>query len=144
MKIGRRIYYDKETGNVIIDTGERNGSVVPMTVEQEFQTYKALAERVPETVGVLELEYGEYAEDFRQSNGVWVNPDTLTLEFNYPDPNEPEAPPVYRAPLSEKITSLEDENAMIALELVDTQIRLYQAEQDQADLILTLVANGVI
>ena len=34
MQIGRRIYYDKTTGNVILDTGEREGHVVPTTVEQ--------------------------------------------------------------------------------------------------------------
>jgi hypothetical protein len=44
----------------------------------------------------------------------------------------------------QKIAALESENAFIALELVDTQIRLDQSEQSQADLLLLLVGNGVL
>ncbi len=110
MQIGRRIYYEKSTGNVIVDTGERSGYVVESTVEQDFATYAALAERVPETVGWIQLEYGQYAQDFAACNGFRVNPDTLELEFSYPDPNEPEAPPVYQKPLSVQIEELRAEN----------------------------------
>ncbi|CAH8718370.1 hypothetical protein M5W83_11870 [Paenibacillus thiaminolyticus] len=28
MKVGRRLYFDIATGNVIIDTGERSGNVI--------------------------------------------------------------------------------------------------------------------
>jgi len=115
MKIGRRIYYDKQTGNVIVDTGERQGDVVPTTVEQDFQTYRALAERVPETVGVLELQFGEYAADFAACNGyrVDVSGETPTLVFSYPDPNEPEAPPVFQKPLLVRLEELREENLTI-------------------------------
>ena len=102
MQIGRRIYYDKITGNVIVDTGERQGHVVQRTLEQDIQTYNALSERNAETFGVLELEYGQYAQDFAESNGYRVNPETKELEFSYPDPNEPEVEQPYQAPLSEK------------------------------------------
>lgn len=44
----------------------------------------------------------------------------------------------------QKIAVLEEDNALLALELVETQIRLDQSEQAQADLIFTLVAEGVI
>lgn len=64
MQIGRRIYYDKATGNVLVDTGERSGYVVETTIEQDFSAYVALAERVPETVGMLQFQYGEHAENF--------------------------------------------------------------------------------
>ena len=72
MQIGRRIYYELATGNVIVDTGERQGAVVPTTIEQDFTTYAALAQRVPETVGVLELEFGQYAEDFAACSGYRI------------------------------------------------------------------------
>lgn len=65
-QIGRRIYYDKSTGNAIIDTGECRGDVIETTIEQDFQVYVALTERVRDTVGVLQLEYGEYADLFAQ------------------------------------------------------------------------------
>jgi len=51
-----------------------------------------------------------------------------------PDPITPE----------QRITQLEAENAGLALELTQTQIRLDQSEQAQADLLLTLVAGGVL
>lgn len=73
MEIGMRIYYDIATGNIIVNTGERSGDVVETTREQDFNVYVALSDRVPETVGVMELEYGEYAQDFRECNGYKVN-----------------------------------------------------------------------
>ena len=87
MNIGRRIFYEKATGNVIVDTGERSGSVVASTVEQDFEIYTALAARVPDSVGVLELTYGAYREDFAICKGYRVDPGTTMLLFSYPDPN---------------------------------------------------------
>ena len=111
-QIGRRIYYELSTGNVILDTGERSGYVVETTIEQDFETYRALAERVPETVGWIQLEYGQYAQDFAACSGyrVDVSGETPTLVFSYPDPNQPEAPPVYQKPLSVQIEELRAEN----------------------------------
>ena len=107
MQIGRKIYYDTTSGNVILDTGEFQGYVVPTTVEQDIQTYKALSERNRETFDTIELEYGQYAQDFMDCNGYRVNPETKELEFSYPDPNEPEVEQPYQAPLSEKVKEQE-------------------------------------
>jgi hypothetical protein len=179
MQIGRRIYYELATGNVIQDTGEREGSVVETTTEQDFASYASLAERVPATVGVIELEFRELAQDFVECNGyivvavnvpfidsattsddlttyvlvdadlrfgsiyevVKLNGETVyeedyminpngrvtflesvegevtisgskqfSLEFSYPDPSDPEAPPVYQAPLSIVVAQLKESN----------------------------------
>ena len=108
VQIGRKIYYDLTTGNVILDTGEFQGYVVPTTVEQDIQAYKSLSERNRETFDTIELEYGQYAQDFAESNGCRVNPETKELEFSYPDPNEEEPQePVYQKPLSEQIKEQE-------------------------------------
>ncbi|AXM89395.1 hypothetical protein CI793_09615 [Anoxybacillus ayderensis] len=119
-QIGRKIYYDKTTGNVILDTGERMGAVIETTVNQDFETYQALKERVRDTVGVIQLEYGQYAQDFSQCNGYRVNPETLELEFSYPDPNatEPQEP-VYVKPLSEQVKELEQRQQIIQQALDD-------------------------
>lgn len=103
--IGRKIYFDKLTGNILVDKGEARGShIIEATTEQDFQTYRVLSERNPETVGVIQLEYGQYAQDFMECNGYRVNPETGKLEFSYPDPNESEPQePVYQAPLSVEI-----------------------------------------
>lgn len=121
MQIGRKIYYDLATGSVIQDTGERSGNVVETTIEQDFAAYAALAERVPETVGVLELEYGERAQDFAACSGYMVDVlgDTPTLIFTYPDPQSPEAPSVYRPPLSEQVADQGQRLADVELALAD-------------------------
>jgi len=64
MQIGRKIYYEKSTGNVILDTGEREGSVVETTTAQDFASYVVLSQRVPETVGVIQLVYCKDREKF--------------------------------------------------------------------------------
>ncbi|MED4299739.1 hypothetical protein P9204_04405 [Geobacillus stearothermophilus] len=119
-KIGRKIYYDKTTGNVIVDTGEKMGTVVETTVDQDFETYQVLKERVRDTVGVIQLEYGQYAADFAQCNGYRVNPETLEIEFSYPDPNQPEQEPVYQKPLSERLEETKQAIAELTLLLTTT------------------------
>lgn len=121
MEIGRRIYYQIETGIVILDTGERSGDVVETTIEQDFQSYTVLAERVPETVGILELDYGQYNRDFSECSGYRVDQETGELEFSY-DPINTEQPaePVYQKPLTEQIATLQqrteaNEAAILAL-----------------------------
>lgn len=94
MQIGRKIYYEKITGNVIVDTGERSGLVSETTMEEDFSNYKVLSERNPDTVGLLRLDYGAYSLEFRTCNGYKVNTETSELEFSYPDPNAPQERPL--------------------------------------------------
>lgn len=188
-QVGKKVYYELSTGNIISDTGEREGSVVETTQEQDFEAYAALAERVPATVGVIQLAYGELAADFAAQNGYRINAinepfdtpmsveydeennetslspadaryrygctysgctvdgqpvpnaefdaygrivvtgqattasvtgtKTAELEFSYPDPNEPEAPPVYRKPLSVEMAEVKAENEQQNLSIID-------------------------
>lgn len=115
LNIGRRIYYEIETGNIILNTGERTGDVIETTVEQDFSSYAALSERIPETVGVLSLSYGDYKRDFSESNGVRV--DVLNgnaLLFTYPDPTNPTpTEPVYQPPLSVQVKDMNDRLVLV-------------------------------
>ena len=117
MQIGRKIYYELATGNIIADTGDRTGSVIETTTVQDFAAYSALVERVPETVGMIQLEYGQYAQDFAECNGYHVNVsgDEPELEFSYPVPGEPSPEPVYRPPLSEEVADLKQAVAELTL-----------------------------
>jgi hypothetical protein len=110
------------TGNPIQIIGQRSGPVFETTIEQDFATYSALAERVPSTVGCLQLEYGEYARDFAESNGysVDVSGETPSLLFSYPDPNVPDEPPVYRKPLTEELAEVKAENTTLQQRLAQT------------------------
>ena len=108
MKLGRVIYYDSLTGNVILDKGERQGSFTQTSIEQDIRIYTALFERNRDSFDYIELEYGQYTQDFAECNGYRVNPETKELEFSYPDPNEEEPQePVYQKPLSEQIKEQE-------------------------------------
>lgn len=120
MNIGRKIYYDITTGNLLLDTGELAGSVVPSTIDQDVLTFKELSERNRESFDVIELEYGQFAQDFTECSGYRVNPQTKEIEFSYPEPNQPEQPPVYQEPLTEQVKRLKDrqdatEEAMLGL-----------------------------
>ena len=144
MNIGRRIYYEKSTGNVIVDTGERSGSVVETTVEQDFESYAALAARVPESVGVLELQYGTYADDFAECSGYRIDPQTEEILFYYPDPNEPETPPVFQQPLSVKVVAEEAELADTKMQLAIAKDVAAETSITQQQLIGQLIDRGVI
>lgn len=100
-QIGRRIYYDKATGNVILDKGEQQGAVVETTVEQDIVNFTALSMRNRETFGFIQLAYGQYAEDFSSCIGVKVNLTTLSLEFVYG-----ESPTISQKPLIEQVKEL--------------------------------------
>lgn len=106
MKLGKRLFYDKITGEVFFKIDEQEGLVILKTVEQDIETYTALSERNREIFDVLELPFGAFAQDFAECSGYRVNPETKTLEFNYPDPNTPVEEPVYQPPLTEQVTGL--------------------------------------
>ena len=115
INVGKRIYYDKITGEVILNTGDKQGVVIPMTAEQEIASYTALSERNRETFDVLELDYGEYARYFAETNGYRINPDTKQIEFSYPDPNEVEpSEPIYQEPLSAEVKLLKAKNQVLS------------------------------
>ncbi len=110
-QIGRKIYYDKATGEVIQTISERQGFVNETTQEQDFQVYNVLAERVYNTVGCIQLAYGEMAEDFAMAESYRVDIVTGKLVFTYRDPNNPTEPSVERPSYEERISALE--NAML-------------------------------
>jgi len=120
-EVGSRIYYDMTSGEVLVNTGDRitfDDYVIP-TIESDFVVFLKLSERNIETVGVLELPYEAYKEDFKSQNGYRVNPETKELEFSYPDPSEPEAPPVFGKPLTEQIANLELQNTELMLAVAE-------------------------
>lgn len=109
MNIGAKIYYDKSTGSVIVNTGERSGDVIETTKEQDFVSYIQLTERNPDSVGMVHLDYGSYAAD-QQAGGIITRIDlnTLTPMFTYPDPKQPEDPIDPQKPLSEEIKEVKE------------------------------------
>lgn len=136
----RRIFYDNTTGDKIHEIG-RNGSFTLPTIDQDITTYTALSERNRDTFDVLELDFGAYSQDFRECNGYRVNVETKTLEFSYPDPNEPTVEQPYQAPLSEQVKNLEATILEMTAYSAAQDERLVMQEQALLEL-TTTIAGG--
>lgn len=131
MKIGSKIYYDSGTGNVIQTIGERSGDVIETTREQDFAAYTTLAERLPDSVGLIELEYGDYAVDYAEGGVITrVDLETLTPLFTYPDPQEPETPTEPEPALSTKVATLESESTATQAALASTYEALIHSQEE--------------
>jgi hypothetical protein len=130
MNVGRMIFYDKISGEVIVNTGQYENIAVKKTVEQQIATFTALSERNRETFDVIELPFGFRAQDFAECLGYRVDVAELAtlaedkrgeaIKFAYPDPNAPTEPPVYVVPLTEQIA--EKEAKINELKLLVTQV----------------------
>lgn len=117
MQIGAKVYYDKTTGDVLVNTGERSGNVVETTVEQDFEVYRELTQRVPESVGMIQFEFGAHVDDYAAGGAlVRLNPETLEPLFTY---SHPESSPEPRPALSTQVSALESETAALNLAVID-------------------------
>ncbi|WP_082432216.1 hypothetical protein, partial [Geobacillus sp. Sah69] len=75
-----------------------------------------LSKRNRDSFDYIDLEYGQYEEDFRICSAYRINPETKQLEFSYPDPNatEPQEP-VYQKPLTEQLKETQQAVAELTL-----------------------------
>lgn len=119
MELGRKIFFDCATGNVIKTISEMSGDFFETTIEEDIATFTVLSERNRDTFDVIELPYGAHSQDFDECNGFRVNPETKELEFSYPNPNNPEAPQVFVKPLTEQIKELEEKQSLMQTALDD-------------------------
>lgn len=120
-----RIYFNKADGFIFYEVNVYNNT----TVEEDISVFKILGERNRDTFDYLDLWHGQYQQDFAECASYRVNTETKTLEFSYPDPNEPGVEQPYQAPLSEKVATLESQ--------AQTQ------EQAIADLTMYMATLGV-
>lgn len=132
--IGRKIYYELSTGNVVLVTEEKHGiNAVNTTKEQDFQLYSPLQVRNPDTIGVIQLEYGQNAAEFQSARSVHVNPETKELQFEYPE---------YHPPLTAQVETLKAENQMLKTENEELKQKVGQTEQ--AILELSILMGGMV
>lgn len=148
MNIGTKIYYDKATGSVIQLIPEQIGrGAVETTEDQDFASYKQLAERVRETVGLVKLEYGQYRKEFAECESYRVDPKTEELQFTYADDKtnvldqrlaEVEFSSRNMAnQLAEATTQLSDTQTLLA----ETQDRLKETEATLSDTKSALISS---
>lgn len=112
--IGRKIYFDKATGNVLVDTGERAGAVIETTLEKDFESYQALKGRVQETVGCIRVPYGQDRDNFAKYR-FHVDPTTEKIIWDLTPPQREEEH--HKQTLEEKIAKLQTENVDLMLAL---------------------------
>lgn len=104
--IGKRIYYLKVDGRVILDTGEAEGWVNKTTTEDDWRIYSELQKYNKTEVDFIELQFGEFKTEFAECTSYRVNVDNKQIEFDYtPVPPSPEVP--VAPSLHERVDNLE-------------------------------------
>lgn len=101
-EIGRRIFFVKSSGIVVLDTGEKSGteSMVPPTVEDDYNLYSELTKYNRESLDHVDLEYGQYKNEFGKLLNFTVNPETHELDFAEPTENTV-------VPMEERLANIE-------------------------------------
>jgi len=103
-----KIYYDNVTGEVIWATAH-NYYFTP-NFDHDYETIIDLNRRVRESISLLILSDGQYAQDFREGRLIGVNVETKVPIFEYPNPENPEEPILPDIPLSVEVDALKREN----------------------------------
>lgn len=123
-EIGTKIYFEKNTGNIILNLGDMKGFVTETTTEQDFENYETLKKYDKNAVGKIQLEYGEFGklmeENKANSYKVDVSGKEPKLIFSWIDFNtgEPtERPKSEIESLQDEITKLKEEQAKSVMEL---------------------------
>ena len=108
--LGKRIYYLKLDGRVILDTGEAEGWVNPTTTEDDWRIYSELSKYNKTEVDFIELQFCEFKTEFAECTSYRVNVETKKLEFDYtPVPEPPDVP--HTPTVHERLDALEQVNA---------------------------------
>ena len=81
MNVGRRLYFDKVTGELIVDTGERSGDVLPHDVNRDFALLPELKGKLLDDVVYTDLEFGDRKEEFTQMHKITLDVTTLSLQI---------------------------------------------------------------
>jgi len=127
--IGRKLYYDVNTGNeVLIVLQQNNNNAINTTKEQDFIMFGVLQARNPTQVGVIQFEYNEMQGDFEQCNSVKVDLETLKPIFEFP---------IRVVSQSEQISALETEN----IELKSKNVTLQEQSDNNAGAIDFIMFN---
>ncbi len=113
-KIGRKIYYDRFTGNVLIVTCEIQGEgLVETTLAEDFQSYIPLQQRTIDSVGVIKLDYGQFSDKFNTSKSYSVDisqeiTDASSIIFNIETQTQI---PIPKSNSEDRLSALEKSNA---------------------------------
>lgn len=118
--IGRRIFFLKENGTVILEIGEMKGWVVEPkkefneAIKEAYKYYTEITKYNKEEVDFIDLEFGEYETEFVEKTSYKIDITTRKPIFDYtqiPDPpNVPQKPSIHeRMDVQENTNNEQDE-----------------------------------
>ncbi|KOY81266.1 hypothetical protein I6G82_02785 [Lysinibacillus macroides] len=104
-KNGRRIYFLKQNGQVIYDSGEGEGTVeIEQSFDSDYENIFVLNEHSKNDIDFIDLEYGQYHEEFTNCVYYQVNPINKNVQFAFR--NESES--ALKLPLEKRVEELEN------------------------------------
>lgn len=122
--LGRRFFWVKSTGNIIVQRGEMSQGI-ESTKEEDFQVYIELKGYDQDAIEMTTFEPGQYAEDFAQAKSWRFDPETGKILFSYPDSNGPEPQePIFQPPLTQQIAEVKTENESLINRISDVEMTL--------------------
>lgn len=113
--IGRRIFFLKENGTVILEIGEMKGWVVEPkkefneAIKEAYKYYTEITKYNKEEVDFIDLEFGEYETEFVEKTSYKIDITTRKPIFDYtPIPDPPDVPP--KPSIHERMDTQENTN----------------------------------
>lgn len=104
-----KIYFDKASGDILSAISYNKKKNVDF--DYDYDTLTSLQEHTKESIDLLVLEDGVFAQDFREGTLIGVDLTTRTPIFSYPNPEDPATPIIPEMPLTAKIILLEERDA---------------------------------
>lgn len=118
-----RLFFRADTGTFItrtyMDDGGLGGVASLPTVEEDFDANALLQQYIKDAVLVVELEKGEYEQDFNEGIIDHIDVNTKEIYFRYPDPSEPGGQTEPQIPLTEQIKSISERQDLMQKALDD-------------------------
>lgn len=68
MKIGTKIYFEKNTGNIIMTVRDMIGNVVDTSLEADYNNYLELGRYNIEAIGLIKFDFGEFSKLMSENN----------------------------------------------------------------------------
>lgn len=115
-----KIYYDNVTGEILYQSSY--GYEVEPNFDHDYKHLLALSSRTKESIALLVLRDGEYAQSFQEGTLIKVDPETQELTFAYPNPENPDEPLVPSKPFEDQLA--DSYNYLLDLDLRMTLIEL--------------------
>lgn len=90
MVLGRRIYYFKSSGEVILDSGEKIGNIKYISPEEEVKIFKVFDGINANSYDYLELDFGQHSKEFLEASSYSVDTKNKKILFDFSEVEYPE------------------------------------------------------